>query len=80
MLFLTAAIAAPDFEPAAWQAVESLLQRAEQVQVSNDSGQREDANLDSGLEMRRPVGASRTPTQLGVVRRQLEAKAGHLSF
>jgi hypothetical protein len=35
MLFLTAAIAAADFEPAAWQAVESLLQRAEQVQVSN---------------------------------------------
>jgi hypothetical protein len=27
MLFLTAAIAAADFEPAAWQAVESLLQR-----------------------------------------------------
>ena len=28
MLFFTAAIAAADFEPAAWQAVESLLQRA----------------------------------------------------
>lgn len=41
---------ARDFEPAAWQAVESLLRRAEQVQISNDSGAREDAYLDSGLE------------------------------
>lgn len=37
MLFLTAAIATAEFEPAAWQAVESLVQRAEQVQVSNDT-------------------------------------------
>jgi hypothetical protein len=41
---------AKDFEPAAWRTVESLLQRAEQVQISNDSGAREDAYLDSGLE------------------------------
>jgi ABC-type sugar transport system permease subunit len=41
---------ARDFEPAAWEVVESLLQRAEQVQVSNDSGEREDAYLDSGME------------------------------
>ncbi len=41
---------ARDFEPAAWQTVESLLRQAEQVQVSNDSGEREDAYLDAGLE------------------------------
>jgi hypothetical protein len=41
---------AKDFEPAAWQAVESLLQRAEHVQINNDSGAREDAYLDGGLE------------------------------
>src|SRR5690606_19163690 len=41
---------ARDFEPAAWQTVESLLLQAEQVQVSNDSGEREDAYLDAGLE------------------------------
>lgn len=41
---------ASDFQPAAWQAVESLLQRAEVVRISNESGAREDAYLDSGLE------------------------------
>jgi hypothetical protein len=41
---------AKDFDPVAWQAIETLLQRAEHVQVSNDSGAREDAYLDSGLE------------------------------
>jgi hypothetical protein len=41
---------ARDFEPSAWQAVESLLQRAEQVQITDDNGAREDAYLDSGME------------------------------
>ena len=41
---------AKDFEPTAWQAVESLLRRAEQVKVTNETGAREDAYLDSGME------------------------------
>lgn len=41
---------ARDFGPSAWKAVESVLQRAERVQVSNESGARQDAYLDSGLE------------------------------
>jgi ABC-type sugar transport system permease subunit len=41
---------ARDFDPIAWAEVESLMLRAEQVQVSNDSGARDDAYLDSGIE------------------------------
>jgi hypothetical protein len=43
---------ADDFEPEQWIHVETLLQRAEHLQISSDSfdGAREDAYLDCGLE------------------------------
>ena len=41
---------AKDFAPGDWRAVETLLQRAEHVQVSTEGGAREDAYLDCGLE------------------------------
>jgi hypothetical protein len=41
---------ASDFPPEEWPMVEELLTRAEHVQISNDSGPREDAYLDCGME------------------------------
>jgi hypothetical protein len=39
-----------DFSDAEWRETEDLLARAEQVQVFNETGEREDAYLDAGME------------------------------
>ncbi len=41
---------AKDFTPAEWESVEATLERAEEVRVITENGEREDAYLDCGME------------------------------